>query len=297
MKNAILDLIGDAVTKRIDKTFVYDKSYNVGEYTMIIPSSANLRRNQKKYPLYDMFLPVLAKHLNKDGLIIDVGANIGDTLVSMIQNCQNPFVCIEPSAFFFKYLKKNAGILKSEEINRIQLVQRLVGTGILSGELKITEGSTATIQISNDSAKSSHMPLDEIVEQSETVLLLKSDVDGYDYDVINSAQRIISDFEPILFFEDDFQNAFQYEKYLNLFDSLKKKNYAYITIFDNFGNILVDQADYATLKDVHKYLLNMIEYSATRTFFYIDIMMATEKHLSIMKNAIEDYKKNWIEKK
>ena len=121
-------------------------------------------------------------------------------------------------------------------------------------------------------------------------------VDGYDYDVINSAQRIISDFEPILFFEDDFQNTFQYEKYLDLFDSLKKKNYAYITIFDNFGNILVEQADYATLKDVHKYLLNMIEYSATRTFFYIDIMMATEKHLSIMKNAIEDYKKNWIER-
>ena len=285
----------NAITKRINKRFVHDIKYNIGDCQIVIPSSSNLPRNQKKHPLYDRFLPVLATHLTQ-GTVIDVGANVGDTLVSMAQNCSNSFVCVEPSEMFFNYLEKNANLILRKDGLQIKLIKKMIGCGYLSGSL-IGDGSTAHLEITNNPTQSNHIPLDTLVNEYSDIVLIKSDVDGYDFDVILSSEKILIQSEPILFWENEIFNDFQYEEYGKLYAFLEEKGYSYLYIFDNFGNLLVEKSDYRTLKDINAYLYNMAKYKATRTFFYTDILASTEKRKAVIEKAVDDYKNNYIKQK
>ena len=108
---------------------------------------------QQKYRLYDRFLPHLAPYL--DGTVVDVGANCGVLAVSMgMNNHKLSFICVEPEDQCLELLYKN-----TEKIdNHVEVIAGKVGT---------------------DDIK-----LDEIVK--EGVGLIKVDVDGYDWDVINT---------------------------------------------------------------------------------------------------------------
>ncbi|GHV66549.1 hypothetical protein FACS1894199_10210 [Bacteroidia bacterium] len=277
-------------------------TYQIGIHKIQIPSSARLPIYQKLHPLYDRFLPVLAKNLNTDGTIIDVGANVGDSLAAMIQQCNNSFICIEPSNFFFEYLEKNVQNLKSENTNPIKLFKSLVGTKTFEGKLKDVRGSTASLVVSEHEKNrdgvqySTIKKLDDIVQNHKDVILLKCDVDGFDFDVIESAKNILSASEPILFFENQIDNDFQYQGFNKLYDFLAERGYHNLYIFDNFGNIVVEKADYHTLKNFNAYLYSMTKYHATRTFCYTDILVSTDKNTSIIARAIEDYKSNWVKR-
>lgn len=63
-------------------------------------------RYYHKFPYYDKFLPILAKHLPQ-GTVVDVGANIGTTALRMRENCDNLIICIEPDPKYLKYLAQN----------------------------------------------------------------------------------------------------------------------------------------------------------------------------------------------
>lgn len=284
----------NATNKRINKIIVRNQNYRVGDCQIVIPSSSNLPRNQKKHPLYDRFLPVLASHLTS-GTVIDVGANIGDTLVAMAQNCSNSFVCVEPSDMFFNYLEKNASSIQQNDGRQIKLIKEMVGCGHLLGHI-VGDGSTAHLEVTNNSTQSKHVPLDTIINEHSDVVLIKSDVDGYDFDVIRSSEKILMQSEPILFWENEFFNDFQYEEYGKLYGFLEEKGYSNLYIFDNFGNLLAEKSDYKTLKDINAYLNNMIKYKATRTFFYTDILASTEKRKLVIEKAVDDYKINYIKK-
>jgi FkbM family methyltransferase len=207
--------------------------YYISSYKIKIPSSSKLPDYQRLYPLYDRFLPVLAKNLNMDGIIVDVGANVGDTLIAMMQRCDNNFVCIEPSNFFFRYLEENVQRLSTGDKKRVQLIQALVGSGSFSGVLQKQQG-TAKVILDMNSKDSScaglpatcepnilkYNNLDGLIQSHSDVILLKSDVDGYDFDVIASAKRILLESEPILFFENQIDNDFQYVEFNKFYDFL-----------------------------------------------------------------------------
>lgn len=281
-----------AIFKKIKRFFI--RKYKIGKYIIKISPSISLPNNQKKYKLYDRFLPVLASKLPKEGVIIDVGANIGDTAIAILQNCKNQIYCIEPSAYFFKLLEKNLQKLPIIEQNRVKTIQKLVGTGCLSGSLE-RNGATASIKINSNETKSTHDQLDKLVENSN-VLLLKVDTDGFDFDVIKSAKTILSVSEPILFWENEITEDFQYKGFEELYDLLKEKKYKYIYIFDNFGNLLVEETNFETLKNINAYLYSIKKHNCTRTFYYTDILASTEKNAFIVRNAIMEYKNEWINK-
>ena len=282
----------NAIAKRVNKRFIHNIKYKIGECQIVIPSSSDLPINQKKYPLYDRFLPVLSTHLTS-GTVIDVGANVGDTLVAMVQKCSNSFICVEPSDNFFSYLEKNASCISQKEGQQIRLIKAMAGSGYLSGSL-IEDGSSAHVEVSYNPSQTQHKPLDILVNEHSCIVLIKSDVDGYDFDVIQSAEKILIQSEPILYWENSISDDFQYEEFSKLYDFLEEKGYSNLYIFDNFGNVLVEKSNYKTLKDINTYLYNMTKYNATRTFFYTDVLASTEKRRSIIEEAIKDYKNNYI---
>lgn len=82
--------------------------YKIGNTEIELPREHRLEEYQRVHPNYDRFLPHLARHLNKHSVVLDIGANCGDTLAAMVwANSDLAYVCIEPDPAFYSYLLKN----------------------------------------------------------------------------------------------------------------------------------------------------------------------------------------------
>ncbi|MGG9970615.1 FkbM family methyltransferase [Ferruginibacter sp. SUN002] len=268
--------------------------YKIGKYRIEIPPNFALPGFQKKFKLYDRFLPVLVSKFEPEKTIIDVGANVGDTTIAMIQKCKNRIICIEPSLVFLPFLEKNLSKLPFEDQQKTAIIKKLVGTGSISGELTHTNGSTAHVRIVEGA--NTHTPLDDLITDIANVILLKVDTDGFDFDVIRSAQKILSASEPILYWENEIAENFQYKGFDELYVFLAKHGYCYIYVFDNFGNLITEEHDFETLKNINTYIYSMKKNECTRTIYYVDVLAVTKKNYLVVKNAIDTYKTEWIKK-
>ncbi|MFD2834229.1 FkbM family methyltransferase [Gramella sp. AN32] len=278
-------------TKKIN----IDSIYQIGSYELRLPHNHPLPGFQKNHRLYDRFLPILVKYLNPEGIIVDVGANIGDTTIAILQNCKNSIFAIEPSAIFFPYLEKNVNKLPLSEKKRISCFKKFIGTGNIKGEFSHGNG-TARIKEKINSSSINFTSLAEIVNNQSSIELIKVDTDGYDYDVLISSEEILKQSEPIIFWENQMFEDFQAKGFAELYDRLWDIGYKYIFIFDNFGNLLLELSDFETLKKINSYVSTMDMGDSTRTFFYTDILATTEKNFSKTQLAITNFKKDWINK-
>ena len=78
-----------------------DQKYRVGNSTIVIPPDHRLRVCQNAYKQYDRFPPHLAKYLEDGSVVIDVGANVGDTVAAMVSsNDRLRYVCDEADDVF-----------------------------------------------------------------------------------------------------------------------------------------------------------------------------------------------------
>ncbi len=275
----------------------YKKKYTIGKYRISIPPNHALPTFQKYHKLYDRFLPVLAKHISSEKIIIDVGANIGDTIISLIQNCSNPAICIEPSDLFYSYLVNNLAKIDIADSKRIQMIKKMIGTGNIKGNLEHSKGGTATVLSVNCWDSKTHTPLDSIIDEKNEVVLLKVDTDGFDFDVICSSPKLLANSEPILFWENEISYEFQIKGFNELYFMLEKIGYKYVYIFDNFGNLLINEIGFNSARYINEYLYSMKMYNCTRTFNYIDIMASTDRYHDNVVAAINEYKNEWITSK
>jgi len=291
----IIEIIYQKLTEIVKGNYKISK-YKIGNYEIQIPHNFPLPSFQESAKLYDRFLPVLVKSINSNKLIIDVGANIGDTVIALIQNCKNPIICIEPSDIFFPYLENNLKRISSIDFSRIKLIKKLVGTGLISGILNHTLEGTASLRVVENSNSITHVALDKLVDNISNVSLIKVDTDGFDFDVILSAEEILSHSQPILFWENLIVEDLQFKGFNELYSVLEGKGYNHIYIFDNFGNLITEEANFETLKNINSYAYSMEKHNCTRTFYYTDILASTEKDHTLVKKAINEYKMEWINK-
>lgn len=273
---------------------VFRRRYSIGSYTLSIPLNWSLPDIQKKHKLYDRFLPVLAKHFTGNSSIIDVGANIGDTTIALLQVCKNPILSIEPSELFHSYLLKNLSAVNSEDKKRVEVIKKLVGTGEVAGTLRYSKNSTATLQVATIQNSATHTPLNNLVKEPGNVILIKVDTDGFDFDVILSGAEILTQSEPLLFWENDIQEEFQLIGYSKMYKLLQEKGYNYLYIFDNYGNLMTEESNFKTLLDINQYGYSMKGNNLTRTIYYTDVLACTDKNLAIAKASIKEYRTKWI---
>ncbi len=264
---------------------------NIIKPQMILPDGHALNNYKKQFKLYDRFLPELVKFIN-DGIIIDVGANVGDTLYSIIYNCENEIYCFEPSDIFYSYLEKNVNELPIELRNRVKIFNEFIGSNDLKGELLHDNNGTAKI-INNINTKNIFNQIDNL-ELNKTISLLKIDTDGYDYDVINSSLKIIKRDEPILFWENFVENEVQFENYNKMYDKLQLLGYDSFYVFDNFGNIMLRDVNVSTILSMNLYLKSLNLYNCSRTIYYFDILCTTNRNKESIMSAIKHYSENFI---
>lgn len=269
--------------------------YKIGDVTVALPQGHDLPLFQKKFPQYDRLLPHLATHLPDGSLVIDVGANVGDTVAGMIGNNRNlAYLCIEGDGLFFEYLSENVERIKRHyecEID-IRLTNSLIGKNV---RLKALSGNNRTkqgIQASDDETVLPVFELDDIYQLHASELpvsLIKVDVDGFDYDVLASATAILRSQRPILYFECDFKSEQQYQSYVASIRSLDAAGYDRFAVFDNYGGVIVSECGFGTALQILRYLDNQFGGGSARTMYYVDILAWQTTHDQCVRLAIADH--------
>jgi FkbM family methyltransferase len=267
-----------------------DVEYACSGTTILLPADHKLPEYQRLHPLYDRFLPHLAHHLPARATIIDVGANVGDTLASMVGGApQARYVCIEPDPEFFHRLQANAErVRRSAPSASVTCHQALIGREVASAVLEGSDGSRHAVPGSGGMRS---VTLDELAGELAlgSITLLKSDVDGYDYDVLAAADQIIRIQQPLLFFECQPLDARQHEGFRQQLLRLSQEGYLHFGVFDNFGQLMLRSSEPDAMLQLLEYTWRQTSQPSTRTVYYLDVLAATDRYAALFDAALRSY--------
>lgn len=262
------------MTTKIEEDPIVKKT--IGKINLFMRESHKLPLYYSTYPFYDRALPRICKKINKIDkklVLIDVGANIGDTVSLIANETHGSFLCIEGDNEYLDLLKMNAVNIKNSQIfieesycseshikNNNFKIERFNGTS------KLTIAGEEEIQ-KNASFKN----LDNIISQHtafQNANVLKIDTDGFEINVLKGGENFLNNALPIIYFE------FVPELYLNnnqnpmfIPNFLRKKGYHSALFYDNFGVPIeiVDMADEKRIKE----LVSLID---NDKIYYYDIL-------------------------
>lgn len=267
-----------------------DIEYRCGAIDLTLPHGHGLPQYQKQFLRYDRFLPHLAKHVPAGLAVIDVGANCGDTVAAMAQaNSRLHYLCIEPDDAFLSYLTRNLGRLQEAVPSAsVEVVQAIVSKAIVSASLV---GEKGTKHVESDAHGRHTALLDDIYGAAArpAVGLLKSDVDGYDFDVLDSAPTLIQKQQPAIFIECQYATSEQLEGFRATIDRLFEAGYVHWTVFDNFGEVVMTRADRLAIEQLMAYVWRQNQKRSARTIYYFDLLACTSRHTEWVTQAVESY--------
>ena len=236
---------------RLRRTAKYRK-YKIGQHVITIPGDHTLPAFQGVSRLYDRFLPVLCSQLPPQGVIVDVGANVGDTTAAIIQTCTNRIIAIA----YFEILRGNPTVVDPD-----RRVTALLGSGAQIGSL-IADRGTGTLHNKRSARMQS---LDDVLAGwLDQVVLLKVDTDGLDTDIISSGIAMIKAYRPMLFWEGGTSGAVAFE---SMYQKLAAAEYDRFWVFDNFGNLILCECGIKEPKDFDRYVASQYQHRSTRTVF------------------------------
>lgn len=244
--NKILFYFFYKLKKKLRILLSLNQHITLGRLKIILPPDHNLSLYNKLYPQYDIFISTIVKDYPKNKSVIDIGANIGDTVCRLIQsNKKLHYYSIEADDFFFNYLNENVKNFKKKFPYKIDLIKLLVGQK-LKGKLIGNYGTKSLLKKSKDSDSSKVIKsktLDEIIIKNniKNISLIKCDVDGYDYNVIFSGINYIKKFTPDIFFEYYKLNRNSQINYIGIINILFDIGYKNWTILNNYGKVLFKQ--------------------------------------------------------
>lgn len=243
------------------------KRYRIGAHEIKLPAAHRLPEYQAIFPKYDRFLPLLAKHL-PSGLIVDIGANVGDTAVALAQVCPNPILSIEGNHIYFALCQENIAPFA----DRLTCICQIVGTqaGVL-----VADGTTASLKSEAGDATA----LDALLSDGP-IALIKTDTDGSDADVLLSGLTAIKRDKPLLYWENENPGA----RHEELYGALQGLGYSHLWIFDNFGNMLLADCGYDALRQINRYIAN--QSGVVPTIYYTDVLASSEASYMAANAAI-----------
>ncbi len=237
----------------------------------LLPFSHDLPFYLLKYPFYSSNVGRIAAAVFKKYqhlTFIDIGANIGDTLVVLRQKAHFPVLCIEGDSFYFNILIQNA-----RHFENVKCVQLFLGEQEMTiqselekkggtGQLNTTASGTATISLKS---------LGTLVETEPEFAqskMVKIDTDGFDAKIIRGAISWLERIKPILFFEyDPAMLSKNGDDGMLMLSGLHEAGYRYAIVYDNLGNLFanIELSDTAQLQMIHQH------FSGKNSFMYCDI--------------------------
>lgn len=237
----------------------------------LCPFSHMLAFYQKQYPLYDRQLSKICRLIKETkGSIsmIDVGANIGDTVLN-IGIREAYYLLIEGEKSYVSLINKNL-------VNYYYSLENTFLTDDTSQcNYSMSNANGTGHLVQSEDGRTKLNTLDILLEkyQNKKFDIIKIDTDGFDFKVIRGAIDFLKYQQPMVFFEWDNNYLFeQNEDAFSIFPLFKELGYYEMIIFDNFGARLCK-----TKIDNTKLLSDLIDYSKQSSVCYYDILAIPEK--------------------
>jgi FkbM family methyltransferase len=272
------------------------RGYRVGKFDLELTGDHALPKYQAQFSTYDRFLPVLAKQLTSQSTVVDVGANVGDTVASIASaNPSLHFLAVEPDPVFSELLRNNiTRMLSAEPGLAIEVVQALIADDLAIVGLEGGRGTSHAVvdDQSGKSAPFATMSLDDLLlpRKPEGVSLIKSDTDGFDWSVIDSGRSFFAEFRPMVYFECEVGKRGEYlEKYSKALGMLLSNGYVDFHVFDNFGGYLGLFYDSECMKGLMRYVAAQNAGRIHRTLYYMDILAVAREHTSAAAKAVNSF--------
>ena len=257
-------------------------SYNLQGFQIILPLSHELPFYRKIFPRYAVNVGKIAQWVKTkypDLRVIDIGANVGDTVAVFRSLARFPILCIEGNARYFGIMEKNLEVLGGD----IYYEESFIGDnlGSLLGRLK-EDGGTAYFDpnAARPEALAVSRLSDILVRQPlfSAAKMLKIDTDGFDCSILISEEEMLSKIKPVIFFEYDPDAAAKYGiNCFSVFEMLRNINYKSVIVYDNLGDYhMMATLDNCTLlEDIHHY------YAGCQSKRYADIIAFHEEDLDL----------------
>ncbi|MFZ2031027.1 MAG: FkbM family methyltransferase [Vitreimonas sp.] len=167
-------------------------SFRFCGYDLMVPSKHPLiayhTPNSNIYqPYRDGGLGIIAAaltQLGRQGVAIDIGANVGDTLAIIASNSDLKIICVEASDFFAEYLRAN---IDRHFKDRAEIRHAFVAAQPDDpGHALLHWGGTARPIDKPFSESSSVVSIGSLLAEFSEVALLKIDTDGFDLAIIEA---------------------------------------------------------------------------------------------------------------
>jgi hypothetical protein len=237
-------------------------TFSLREYNLRLPLSHELPFYRRNFPDYAANLgrvSFYARHKYPDLTMIDVGANIGDSVAIVRGYGDIPVLCLEGEPRFFRLLKENTRNLPTVEIE--QTFIGAPGDQISSID---ANGGNAQVLLGQTLSRASICTLSEALAR-------------HPRRIIASDANLLKKTKPILFFEYYpkcaeliGQNAFP------VFTTLSSLGYSMILIYQNLGRYFIcltlDQQD--ALQDLHHFISDLGGYFDVVAFHKEDLEIA-----------------------
>jgi FkbM family methyltransferase len=238
-----------------------EKKVLVGNFSLFANESHLIEQLLSIHPYYSRNLARIANYVTEaypETIIIDIGANIGDS-IALIRSAQcNSFIyAIEGDKSYFRLLQKNV----SQFFTNLSVHNNFLGEFSKSIQSDLVAlGGTLNIQHNPASANTLDViTLDDFVAENkiQNLKLIKIDTDGFDLMILRGGLKCIDTQKPVLFFEYDEKYLKQNnEDGLQTLLKLKDLGYEKAIYYDNFGRYLLSTNlnNINTLKELYLYI-------------------------------------------
>lgn len=218
-----------------------EQTHLIGGHPVALPPGHDLPFFQRRDPTYDAYAAELLREL-ADGagrmLVIDVGANVGDTAVEALAAASNiEVVAVEGDPEFAAYARRNL----AQFGGRARVVEGFVGpAGSHYSRANATTGGFAGGHVGATEITEWVTPGDLLVDASSfDEVLWKSDIDGYDVHVLAQHWEKIHAACHTLWFEFDPIHTLGDRSDVAALITLLAESGRELRVFDNLGREMV----------------------------------------------------------
>ena len=246
----------------------------VRDHYLYVNASHALPQYTAHFPYYDTALPRLCAFLKRKRgylTLIDVGANVGDSVSSVASKVSGTFLCIEPDTKYINLLKMNV-----EDIDNVTVEPVLVSD--VEEELPVdfvrTRGTSHLVRPSGENRSHSMVTtVDKLVQKHPAFSktnIIKVDTDGYDYKVIRGCNALIREANPAIYFElsPEHLKLVAGEDPISIFGYLSERNYSQALFYDSTGFPLMNMKTTETAT-----ISMLLNYASIKGGFYYDVLL------------------------
>ena len=262
-----------------------DQKYKFQSSRLVLPRNHRLPMLQHIFENYDRyfydFFKLLSLEFNK-ATIIDIGANVGDTTVAVLEIAPHfNSIAVEGAAEFLAYL-----LINTEKYGeRVSVVSRFVQSERMTSMSYRSDGTTGGFAATSGSKTEGNLvTVDELLSMSGSEFIIwKSDTDGLDIPIFIENWNKILEKSQILWLEI---HPNLYPTTMNdvkqLCELIESESLIGV-LFDNFGNLIDNNLglSLSNLIKLHTQNINPHSRRGQKAPFYYDIIVFSENTFSI----------------